>query len=324
MISVIVPIHNVEDYLPHCLDSLLAQTYQDLQIILIDDGSTDNSGKICDEYARKDKRCMVIHQTNQGVSEARNKGLEYVNGDYVYFIDGDDYIHPQMLEILFQALHQSNYDFAMVTFKQVWNFKIENFRDNCKRISINQDELFRQLFNHSPSKLGLNEIHFQVVWNKLYRKNRIKEIRFIKTGTEDTEFNNKVFLRTQKAIYIDAPLYYWFQRSSSITHQSFNRLNLAQIHSYYTCLGEIPLKKEEYRAACLEKLYKVMINRRFRSKHTKYKKECLRIIKDIKQKTIIEFLDNRHISLKIKILLLMFYYVPALYVLYMYKTGNME
>lgn len=322
MISVIVPIYNVEDYLPHCLDSLLAQTYQDLQIILIDDGSTDNSGNICDEYVRKDARFMVIHQSNHGISEARNKGLEYVNGDYVYFIDGDDYIHPQMLETLFQALHHSNYGFAMVDFKRVWDFKIEEIHENCKRISISQDELFKQLFNHSPSKLGLNEIHFHVVWNKLYRKDLIKEIKFIITGCEDAEFNNKVFFRTLKAIYIDAPLYYWFQRSSSITHQPFNRINLKQIHSYYTCLNEIPLNKIEYRAACLEKLYKTMINRRFRSKYTKYKKECLSIIKDVKQKTIKEFIGNTHISLKMKIVLLIFYYFPTLYFLYMYKTGN--
>lgn len=108
MISVIVPVYNVEEYLPTCIESILNQTYKDLEILLIDDGSTDNSGKICDKYAKEDGRCIVVHQPNKGVSEARNTGLKHATGEYISFIDGDDYIHPQMLEILYNEIKKTS------------------------------------------------------------------------------------------------------------------------------------------------------------------------------------------------------------------------
>lgn len=122
MISVIVPVYNVEEYLPTCIESILNQTYKDLEILLIDDGSTDNSGRICDEYAKRDNRCIVIHQPNKGVYNARNTGLEHVKGEYISFIDSDDYIHPQMLEILYETLQKEDYDFSMVAYKKVWDY----------------------------------------------------------------------------------------------------------------------------------------------------------------------------------------------------------
>ena len=141
MISIIVTVYNIEQHLPICIESIFNQTYKDLEIILVDDGSTDNSGKLCDKYTKEDTRCIVIHQSNKGVSEARNTGLNHATGEYISFIDGDDYLHPQMFEILYEALQKGDYDFSMVTFKQVEKYKKEDFI-----ASINNNNTFRNCF----------------------------------------------------------------------------------------------------------------------------------------------------------------------------------
>lgn len=112
MISVIVPVYNIEHYISECLESILNQTYTDLQIIIIDDGSTDGSGKICDEYAKKDKRIQVIHTDNYGPGHARKEGLQYARGEYVGFVDGDDRIQPQMYEELLREIEETGADFV--------------------------------------------------------------------------------------------------------------------------------------------------------------------------------------------------------------------
>jgi glycosyltransferase involved in cell wall biosynthesis len=114
MISVIVPIYKVENYLPACLDSILNSTYKDIEVILVDDGSPDGCGAICDRYAEKDSRVRVIHQPNQGVSAARNAGLDAAKGEYIAFVDSDDVIHPQMMETLLKLINSGDYDFSMV------------------------------------------------------------------------------------------------------------------------------------------------------------------------------------------------------------------
>ena len=154
MISVIVPIYNVEEYLPTCIESILNQTYKDLEILLIDDGSTDNSGKICDEYAKQDKRCIVIHQQNKGVSATRNTGLNYATGKYISFVDGDDYIHPQMIEILYNEIRKGDFDFSMILHKAVWKYhKPQNIYSDKKTKILLQEDLMRSIFNRVPSEL---------------------------------------------------------------------------------------------------------------------------------------------------------------------------
>ena len=111
LISVIVPIYNVAPYLHECIDSIINQTYKNIEVILVDDGSTDNSGKICDEYAKKDRRMVVIHQENQGVNLARTNGLNIAKGDYIGYVDGDDWIEPEMYEHLLNKILETDADF---------------------------------------------------------------------------------------------------------------------------------------------------------------------------------------------------------------------
>ena len=321
MISIIVTVYNIEQHLPICIESIFNQTYKDLEIILVDDGSTDNSGKLCDKYTKEDTRCIVIHQSNKGVSEARNTGLNHATGEYISFIDGDDYLHPQMFEILYEALQKGDYDFSMVTFKQVEKYKKEDFIasiNNNNTFIVNGLNLMRRLYNINDPILKWSEINFQVVWNKLYKKNLISNFKFKQTGTEDTEFNNQIYLKTNSAILVNDPLYYWVQRSSSITHQPVNQNFIDRAYSYLICLHEIPVENRLYRAFCLQKLYKTMINVRYHTENTKWNNYAINQSLALKKQTIKEFIQNQHISLLIKIGLLLFFYMPITYNCFMY------
>lgn len=313
MISVIVPVYNVEVYLPGCIESILDQTYKDFEILLIDDGSTDNSGKICDEYAKRDNRCIAIHQQNKGVYNARNTGLSHATGEYISFVDSDDYIHPQMLEILYKALQKGDYDFSLVAYKQVWDYSKYSPITKTNTCILDTSTLIHRLYNISYKNNSLPEMSCQVLWNKLYRKSLIGESRFKITGSGDTEFNNRIYLKTKSAIYIDEPLYYWYQRATSITHQSINLNFIDRINSYFISLNEIPQKHIDYRACCLEKLYKTMINVRYRSKKSEWYNYAISQTLTLKQQTIKEFIQNQHISLSKKIGLLLFLYIPIIY-----------
>lgn len=319
MISVIVSIYNTEKYLSNCIDSILNQTYKNLEIILIDDGSTDNSGKICDEYAKIDNRCIVIHQTNKGVSEARNTGLNYATGEYISFVDGDDYIHPQMIEILYEEVKKGDYDFSMILHEMVWQYqKPQNLISNYITKTISQDQLMASLFNKTPSEINLPEVHFQVVWNKLYKSEIIGNSRFIKTGTEDTEFNNRIYLKCNRGILVFATAYYWFQRCTSMTHQTVNLNTIDRANSYYICWQKIPPHREDYQGLCLEKLYKTIINVCYYADKSTYKINANTLASNLISKTQLYFRKNPYIKFSMKMLLFSFYKIPAFYKLFMW------
>ena len=164
LISIIIPVYKVEQFLPKCVDSVLAQTYKNLEIILVDDGSPDNCGKICDEYAKKDARVRVIHQQNKGVSGSRNAGLEIAKGEYIGFVDSDDYIDPDMYEYLYGLITKDNADMAMCNAHEDEGFHSAKLLD-------------------SPYKLIPVQEYFECadwmyVWNKLYKRELIEDMRF--------------------------------------------------------------------------------------------------------------------------------------------------
>lgn len=322
MISVIVPIYNVEEYLPTCIESILNQTYKDLEILLIDDGSTDSSGKICDEYAKQDGRCIVIHQLNKGLSEARNTGLNHVKGEYISFIDGDDYIHPQMFEILYEALHKGNYDFSMTLYKEVHNKQQTQLISTYSSNEIFQDQLIYGLYNKSSKTNNIyREMNFHVVWNKLYRKRLINNTYFMQTSAEDTVFNTSIFLKCKRVIVINKALYYWVQRNTSITHQRINSTFINRILSYNQCLNNTPSQYPQYRGAIIEKIYKVFLYVRLYAKNTPYQTQAISLINKIHKENKKEFIHNHYISYKYKIILLTFLQFPQFYCWYInYKN----
>lgn len=314
MITVIVPIYNVEAYLPTCIESIINQTYRNLEVLLVDDGSTDNSGKICDDYVRRDNRCIVIHQENKGLSGARNTGLDNAKGEYIAFVDGDDYIHPQMFELLYDVLQKGDYGFSMTLYEKVW------ITNRCMKpimkfeaIVIFQKQLMNFLFNKIPHSTGFKETEFQVVWNKLYRSDIIAKERFSQTASEDLEFNTRIYMKCNNAIMIFARTYFWFQRSSSITHQPISLNFIDRINSCYLCLQKISEINEEYKSLCIEKLYKTILNVRYRTNVTIYKDNANELIQKIISATIDDFWKDSHINFFMKLILFLFYKIPVLY-----------
>ena len=308
IISIIVPIYNVENYIHYCLRSILNQTFSNYECLLIDDGSTDLSGTLCDNICHKDSRFKVIHQNNQGEAAARNQGLRHAIGKYIYFMDSDDYIHPQTLAVLYNAIHKCQTSFSMILGKKVYNYDGEFSKLDTTHTLLSQNELIKRLFGNSNE-----DFQFQVLWNKLYPKELIKNLFLNKTASEDTDFNLRVFLQSQSAVLINAEMYYWVQRNSSITHSGINKRYVDILDTYYNMYNYIPIDKEEYKAYCIYKLYKRILNIRYHTKSNEYNNYAIKKIRFIKKQTWKYFKNNPSLSLKKKFIISIFYYIPILY-----------
>ena len=212
-ISVIIPIYNVEKYLRRCLDTVINQTYKKLEIILVDDGSNDTSGNICDEYANKDERIKVIHKENGGLSDARNVGIKNSSGKYIALIDSDDFIDKKMLKILIENLKKTNADISICTFKMFYNDKIEIIQNTKNNITLyNKKEALQKLLSTNDTKITNH------AWNKLYKKELFNEIYYPKgRNFEDIGTTYKLFDKSNLIVHTDYIGYYYYQRDDSIT-----------------------------------------------------------------------------------------------------------
>ena len=215
LISIIVPIYNVEKYLNKCVESILKQTYDNLEIILVDDGSLDNCGNICDEYAKKDSRIIVLHKTNGGLSDARNKGINIAKGKYIGFVDSDDYIDNDMFEILYNLCKNNNADISMISYKEIENEIIINENSNYtnKVFKYNNIEAIKELLKDEKIK--------NYAWNKLYKKELFDGIEYpIKMAYEDVGTTYKLFEKAKKIIWYDIPKYNYIRRGTSIVSKN--------------------------------------------------------------------------------------------------------
>lgn len=228
LISVVVPIYNVEKYMVRCIDSIINQTYRNLEIILVDDGSLDNSGKICDEYKNKDDRIKVIHKKNGGLSDARNKGLDISNGKYILFIDSDDYIHKNMIEILYNNLISTNADISICKFKIIYDeINNENEDEFTNQIEVfDKKSVFQNFFNDK----SLETI---VAWNKLYKKELFDTIRYPFGKIHEDEYViHHLLYKTEKVVYTTAELYYYIKREGSITAKKSSKRIMDKMEAY--------------------------------------------------------------------------------------------
>lgn len=217
VISVVVPIFKVELYLEECIDSILNQTYSNLEIILIDDGSPDNCPKICDDYKLKDNRIRVIHQENQGLSAARNSGMKIATGEFIAFVDSDDYIAADTYEKLFNA--QKKYNADIVT------CGICVFNDGDKPNPINSSEISILNRNDALSDYLYDNSKVAVVaWNKLYKLDYFKDILNFEKGRlfEDFIPITKCFIHSERICVVNEELYFYRQRAASINGENFN------------------------------------------------------------------------------------------------------
>lgn len=218
LISIIVPVYNTEKYLKKCVDSLVCQTYRHLEIILVDDGSTDKSGLICDEYARQDDRIRVIHRDNSGAAASRNAGLDMATGDYVGFVDSDDWVLPQMYEKMLCAAEELNADIVISGFivdNLIWQRRL------C-------DDTQRVFDNKSLVRAYLTEPYVgNGVVNKLYRKDVVGDLMFpVMRRNEDVAFTMQILSRSQKAACLNECYYVQYLREGSLERSRIGKNDL--------------------------------------------------------------------------------------------------
>lgn len=250
LVSIIVPVYNSAKYLSGCVNSILAQTYKNIELILVDDGSKDNSGKICDSYASKDSRVKVIHQQNGGISRAQNAGLDAVSGEFIAFADNDDILDCKNIEILLNAILQSGASMSKAKWRQFGLSSLEQIKkeaglgarglgaeksqatarlENATQIKIVKNPLkayqtvFCKIFRIIGNKLGKNsEARYfnEANWCRLYKREIWQGVRFPEGKfAQDTAMASVLYSRMNCVAHVDEVLYYWLQREDSVTHK---------------------------------------------------------------------------------------------------------
>lgn len=215
MVSIIVPVYNVENYLKKCLDSIINQSYTNLEILLIDDGSTDASGVLCGKYAEKDSRVKIFYKENGGLSSARNMGLDHAEGEYITFIDSDDYLAEDAIESLVTSLekHQADISFCQTEIVDETGAILDKSRKKYYEETVLSPE-------ETMMEICLNRMTGTSVCGKLYRHTLFEDIRFpVGKLYEDTYTTPDVIIRSKRVVFIGRAVYFWVQRSKSITHQ---------------------------------------------------------------------------------------------------------
>ena len=219
LISVIVTGYNIGEYAERCVNSIMAQTYDNLQIILVDDGSTDSTGSIFDRLCENDGRLEVIHKKNGGPSDARNEGMERARGEYIGFVDGDDWIEPFMYEKMSDSILAYNADIAICRYNQI-NGDPDWEEPDGKTVQLTQDEAWDCYIREDRQHVIYNS-----VWNRLYCREVIGNIRFVKGKlSEDIPFTTETFCNAARFVYLDIPCYnYVCNRSDSIMNDTLSR-----------------------------------------------------------------------------------------------------
>lgn len=212
LISVIVPVYNMEQYLERCINSIKKQSYSNLEIILVDDGSTDHSADMCDTYAQEDQRIKVIHKVNGGLSEARNAGLAIATGTYIGYVDSDDWIEPQMYQKMYEACIENEAQVAVCRYAKVYSD--ETIRGgNHKTTVFERDSILKVYLSDNSDYIVYNS-----VWSKLFaREIIVGEIFPVGKNSEDIMYTTRAFCKVTKAVYVDECLYnYVLDREGSI------------------------------------------------------------------------------------------------------------
>ncbi len=249
LVSIIVPIYNVEKRLEICLKSILGQTHKNLEIILVDDGSPDNCGKICDEYAKKDSRIKVIHQENGGLSRARNSGIDIACGEYLAFIDSDDYVADDYIEFMLNNLLKTGADISACGALFVHpSGKTERQYDDDKLYVIDKHEALR--------RMCYNDGFFVTAWDKLYKKELFSTVRYNAGKVfEDTGTTYKVVDKAEKIVFQCIPKYFYIisEDNSSITKCTFNEKKLDYVEMADEMAEYIKAKHPDLTAAAERK-----------------------------------------------------------------------
>ena len=211
LISIIIPVYNVEKYIDKCIESIVGQSYDNLEIILIDDGSTDNSAGKCDEWKKKDDRIKVIHKKNGGLSDARNSGIQVANGKYFMLVDSDDYVHKNIVEFLYKNIIEYDADISFCDFRK--------YREN-ENIKLDSEHIAKRVFNSEEyfrNFYGSISTQSTVAWAKLYKAELFDEVCYPVGKLREDEFTTyKLVHKANRIVYVDEKLYYYLIRENSI------------------------------------------------------------------------------------------------------------
>lgn len=300
LISVIVPIYNVEKYLNKCVDSLLNQTYKKLEIILVNDGSPDNCGKICDDYEKKDNRIKVIHKKNGGLSDARNVGLKNANGKYVCFIDSDDYVTEDYIEYLYNLVKTTKAEIGIVMEQKFFEQpRIYNKREKIK-LYTNKEALEIMLYQKEFSNGATS---------KIFLKKIVEDIDFpVNEIYEDLGTVYKFFLKADRIAYSNLEKYYYLQRDNSIMRAKFKEKDFDYIRQAEKLMKDVScLNDKKINNAAISRYisanFSILLKINKEKKYYKYRKEIMNNIKKYRLGVLL----NYKVRLKNKAALLLSY-----------------
>lgn len=306
IISIVIPVYKVEDYLNRCVDSVLNQSYTNLEIILVDDGSPDRCGEICDEYAKVDNRIKVIHKENGGVSDARNVGIVSATGSYITMLDGDDWIHIKYIEKLYGLLKVKNADISVCNF-------IKTSTEDVPQ--VNSEVIVYEFSNIEALNHLTGEFNVQMVvaWGKLYKSELFEQIRYPFGKNHEDEFTtHKLLYIASKIVFTTEPLLYYRQRGDSITGVRFrlkNRIQAIQALEgralFFENIGQKTLKDKTYRT--LFGIYKSVNENIDKFENGESKKEYLNYYSRYKSK-----LRQSKQSLKFRLYSEVYFFSPEL------------
>ncbi len=313
-LSIIVPIYNVEKYLSRCIESILNQTFKDFELILVNDGSTDNCKEICEKYKRMDSRIIVANKKNGGLSSARNLGIDISKGDYIGFVDSDDFIDVHMYEILLNTINAYDSDIVICDYYKVNEYDIKKYE---KMKSNNKDIKVENINNiDAIERIITRDIKIVVAWNKIYKRSLFDNLRY-KEGVicEDEFLAHRIFYKCNKVSIINQKLYYYIQRKGSIINSPFSSKDFDKI---YAIKDRVDFLNEKKITNLIDKAEKSFMDYFVWNYFT----ECQRLenieyeLKRLKKEfnsVFYRILDNKFISLNEKITLFILYLSPYLY-----------
>jgi len=310
LISIVVPIYKVEKYLKKCLDSIINQSYRNLEIILIDDGSPDNCGKICDEYAIIDNRIKVVHKENGGLSDARNCGIDIAKGKYITFVDSDDYIESQYVEKLYDAIQANNTKMSQCNILIVDDNGEILEKTGYENISVKTSkELLKELY-------GEHCIENIVAWNKMYERELFKDLRYPTGKIHEDEFTTyKILYNIDKVAIANDYLYNYRKNENSITERKFNLKRLDMIEAFEERMQFFENKNEFelYISTLLMYMQKIKECYIKTKKFIDNSKTTQRELIKKYRKNYVKILQFKNISNVKKIKWFLFYILPGLY-----------
>ncbi|MDO4924985.1 MAG: glycosyltransferase family 2 protein [Turicibacter sp.] len=310
-ISIIVPVYNTEKYLKRCIESILNQTFKDFELILVNDGSTDLSAEIIDDYARIDKRIKTLHIENSGQGAARNRGLDIATGEYIGFVDSDDWIHMQMYEFMYNSILKYNADIVQVGHEIVHDFS------NKGEISLEQVRIdkYSNIFSKIASCNSFEILPFIFPVNKLYSKNIWNQLRYEEGKfAEDLRLLSGLYSNCNNYVRLYADFYYYYMSPNSSTRSSFDKRQLEDIEAWEDLINFYQLNYKEINITNLKSIYcRRLISYYFKMNgdREKYKKEQICIKKKL-IKNVFWVFKSTKFNIKEKGVYILFLFCPKM------------